>query len=341
MSGQPARHARRLTVLAGAILAIGACSTDRASVTDPFRGDIYAGRLVPDGRNLPGGTVAENEAGDSLVIRISGVEELATGAYHVWLTTIADGAVTASAPATGNVLVITSDTVRNELGDDVSITVDTATVAGNTFTAGGPNRVVEVHVANTAVGASTGVLVTIETGAATAPTTTGPRPLWSTSLDDALSFGTFNAADVEASYRFVPVGRGYISFIDQNSAIVADSALARPPVGYYYAAVLYARGASRIATDTFDLGEHTAPWPRRGTSLRNADEQLVDPVVLGAPYQQILAAGVRYDAASGRPFAGFTEAVVTLEAKQGIAAASPVYVLLAPVPAPIGAPLED
>ena len=350
MSRFDARRTWRAAALGACIALSAACETDRATVTDPIGERILQGRLVPDGRNLPGGTVAFNEGMDSLVITISGVEELATGAYHVWLANTADDALADVVPATGSLRISTADTTFNAEGDPEATvsTVDRGNVS--TFTEGGANVTIRLAVPFTAAAeARTRVLVTIEeTDNATAPTASGPRPLFAELSDlyaedvaeQALSFGTFDPrGDGDSSYVFVPTGRGFANFIGRTLT-VADSALMRPPVGYYYATSLIGRNETSQAVDTLIVGEQTAPAPRRSVSLRNADVQTVDPVVIPAPQPQILAAANRLDATGTTPFAGFNEVVIHLETKQGVATVAPTYVLVAPVPGVVATPPE-
>ena len=353
MSRLDVRRPWRIAVLGACLALTAACETDRATVTDPIGPRILQGRLVPDGRNLPGGAVAFNDGGDSLVITITGVEELATGAYHVWLGNTADDAFTDVVPAVGSLSITTADTTFDDQGDPQA-TLTTEDRAGvSTFKEGGANVTMRMAVPLTAdVEARTRVLVTIEaTDNASAPTMTGPRPLFADLTDlyagdvgeQALSFGTFNPkGDGDSSYVFVATGRGFANFIENmNVLTVADTALMRPPVGYYYATSLIGRNETGQPTDTLVIGEQTAPAPDRDVSLRNADVEVPHPVVIAAPQPQIRAAANRLQATGTSPFAGFNEVVVHLETKQGIAAVAPTYVLVAPVPGPVSAPAEQ
>ena len=345
------RATARIAALASILALTAACETDRASVTEPIGSRILGGRLVPDGRNLPGGVVSFSEEFDSLVVTITGVEELATGAYHVWMGNTAGDTVADVMAAAGTISIITTDTTFNAEGDPEAES-STTSRAGSTFKEGGSNVVIRLAVELTdEVIARELLYVTIEaTDGAATPTRTGPRPLFASltnlyydedTFEQALSFGTFDPkGGGDSSYVFVPTGRGYANFIG-NAFTVADSALMRPPVGYYYATSLIGRNETNQPVDTLVVGEQTAPAPERRVSLRNADVETVHRVVIAAPQPQILAAANRLDATGATPFAGFTEVVVHLEAKQGIAAVSPTYVLAAPVPAPVSTPGEQ
>ena len=350
MSRHGLRRRLQLAALGTCVALTAACKTDRAIFTEPIGSRILGARLVPDGRNLPGGVVTFSDDSDSLVVTITGVEALREGAYHVWLGNIAGDTVADVVPATGTISITTTDTTFNAEGDP-DPSPSTVSRAGASFAEGGSNVTIRLAVALTdAIRARELVYVTIEgTNGATTPTNTGPRPLFANlgdlyhdedTFEQSLSFGTFDPkGGGDSSYVFVPTGRGYANFIG-NAFTVADSALMRPPVGYYYATSLIGRNETNQPIDTLVVGEQTAPAPDRAVSLRDADVQTLHRVVIAAPQPQILAAANRLDATRTNPFAGFTEEVVHLEAKQGIAAVSPTYILMAPIPAPVTTPGE-
>lgn len=338
-------------LVALAALALAGCDVDRATANEPF-GDIgYGTRLTPAANpNLPNGTVSRNTASDSVFIRVAGIETLAPGnAYHVWFGTFnsADSTVSGWVPAVGNLRTVTYDTTGVDPASGQPV-VD-STTAGRTvltpgvssFSLGGPRVRQRLAVPQTVRGTRNVVLITIEDGAPTEPDLTGPRPLWVilpatlTTAGTAMSFGTFNPRPNQR-YVFGAVGRG-VAMFRGGVLSVADTALARPPVGYYYATALIKRDDDGVVTDTLFLGAQTAPYPRRTISLREADVSQPDPVVLVDP-PTILAAANRLLASEAGltgtlPFAGFADVVVSLEAKAGLEdTLAPSFVLTAPVP---------
>lgn len=339
-----ARRATRVAVLGAATALVAACDTDRATVTAPYGNVIYGARLTPAGINLPTGSLSLSADGNAVYVQLSGLESLSTGAYHVWLADVADDGATNVVPATGDLEVIVTDTTFSPEGDPIATQNVYSYNGVSSFANGGARTRFFLSVPVSTVGARTVAFVTIEPAAATAPTMTGPRPLWSEELADVvnadveeaiLSFGTYEPGG--ESYVYVPTGRGYGSFLG-NVLMIADSSLTRPPVGYFYGSALLKRNAQNQVQDAAALwlGEHTAPYPRRGTSLRDADVEQVDPVVLAT---SIVAAGSRYEGDGEAPFQGFSDLVVTLETKQGLAdRPSPSFVLFAPVPGIVSNP---
>ena len=350
------RAARPLVALAA--LTLAACDVDRATATEPFGAIGYGTRLTPViGANLPNGLVSRNTASDTVIIRVAGVEELAAGnAYHVWFGTFnnADSTVIDWVRAVGNLRTVTYDTtgVDPASGQPIVDSTGVVNVAGtSSFSTGGPQVRHRLAVPQATRGTRNVVLVTIEDGAPTTPDLTGPRPLWTilpatlTTAGTAMFFGTFNPRPNER-YVFTNVGRGLATFRG-GVLTVADTALARPPVGYYYATAIVKRNAEGVPVDTVLLGAQTAPFPRRSISLREADVTQPDGVVLNDP-PTILAAANRLIASEAGlggtlPFEGFTEVIVSLETKAGLEdRLTPTYILSAPVPGVVNtAPSQD
>lgn len=351
MIAQQLRRALGLASIALLAGGVAACDTDRAIVSEPFTGDIVSGRFAPDGRNAISGTAYyvnwnedDDPAEDEILLDIAGLESLSTGAYQVWLARVVNDEVVSSTRATGFLVTYRADTVFNNLGDIESVdVVDDAVGTVSSWQNGGSNIRVEYYIPAAQLGNNNAVVVTIGDPAATTQDFTGARPLWATDidvlrdevidgmeffLDTPLLFGTFDPDAVSGSYRFTGVGRGLASFLNATTLMVADSALARPPVGYYYATSVIGRNLARQPIDTLIIGEQTAPAPRRSVSLRDADINTVDPVVQS---RSILAAANLFRG-TGTPFTGLNEVTVHLETKAGIDLVAPMQVLVAPVP---------
>lgn len=252
-----------------------------------------------------------------------------------------DNAGTAEAfvKATGTLTVIRTDTTFTPEGDPEPHPDTTVIGTASSFRNGGPATEVILTITPTSIAgvdpfAKNLVLITIE--ADDTPTTpTGPMPLWART-DEAdvggtasvdvfttpISFGNFDP-DPDLDYDFAATGRGRVAF-RENVLVIDDSALARPPEGYYYAAWLVMRDSTTNAVeDSVPLGPQTAPFPRRNVSLYDADVQLPDPVVQASP-PSITAAGNRVDAdtvvalGDGRAaFRDVAQIFITLEAKRG------------------------
>ena len=350
----------RVAALAAAALLGAACDDAHTDAFAPTGGIAYGFQLAGDGRNVPSirltyrrpaGTAQTPPVDSSLTITLRGLDSLVAGRYQVWLANLnADSsALIDVVKATGQVRWVRTDSSLNDEGDIVA-TEATGVIsdAGSSFTNGGPATRVELRVtrASTGTGAFTRqvVLVTIEDDdAATEPGEV--RPLWArrSNLGEEVAevipspggpvtiaavgasvghFGNF-AIKPANEYRFVPVGRGRGDFLG-SALTLDDSSLARPPVGYYYAAALVQRDSTTNApTDTLDLGPQTAPWPRRAVSLVDADVATPDPVVQTVP-PSIAAAASRVvaDTVAGlssrpNPFRDFAEARITLESKFG------------------------
>jgi len=273
----------------------------------------------------------------------------------VWLadTTTAGTALANVIKATGTMRVIRTDSALDPQGDIVTTENIVTTTGVSSFKNGGPATRVELTVTRASLGlGATGVtpltralvIVSIETdGAATEPGTL--RPLWarraersaevvfnqpgstppiplSQTATSTIRFGNFGIRSNQ-EYNFRAVGRGR-AVIGEDFIVLDDSALARPPIGYYFAGAAIKRDAANKAVDTLDLGPQTAPLPRRNVSLREADVSIPDPVVQVTPPSIIAAANrVSVDTIAGfqaqeNPFRGFADVYVTLENKLGV-----------------------
>jgi hypothetical protein len=175
--------------------------------------------------------------------------------------------------------------------------------------------------------------VTQETDAAPTAPGTVARPLWFRRPDNALtaaasgnlSFGYFSL-DPSERYVYSPVGQRGRVYVRGNIMLVNDSSLARPPRGFYYAAYAVKRDDANTITDTLYFGAQTAPAPLRNLSLRNADVEIIDPLIQQGTPPQILAASNRIEAGTvdglpevtnGNPFRELATAIVSLELKSG------------------------
>ena len=329
-------------MLGAAALALTSCKTDRALITEPFGEPAFISALGVVAIGVPGGTAVvrrDSTGAGTVILRLVNLDSLATGRYHVWLGvtgTTAQGVDTVGqfVPATGTIQVIHTDTTV--VDDDTTITTDTVTSTGSSFANGGSDIRVEITITGTTLGSNplsrNVALVSIETAAS--PTTpSAARPFWRRytlpplggTSTGAVLFGTFHA-DPDSQYVWVPTGRGIVGF--RSMAVeVEDSALARPPVGYFYAAYL------SNATTTLSIGDQTAPFPNRSQSLRDADVTVIPGVVLVGPPAVLLAASTRFVGTGATPFKDFTDVWVTLEAKQGPEnLRAPTIVLRAAVP---------
>lgn len=343
--------AMRIVPAAIAVAALSACDFDRATVLRPLGEPSYDFKLSSDGRNVPTGNVVVSTASKRLTITVSGLEPLASGVYQVWLANVTAGAnpgdtatVGSWTKAVGTRKVVRTDTTFTPEGDPVPnpVTVD-STAGVSTFTRGGPATTIiftidSVSFAGNPTAFNT-VVISLES-AAGATTPSAARPLWARGTNSAgtkaLLFGNFRA-DASLQYRFVATGRGTAG-IRGNVMIVDDSALARPPIGYYYATWVVKRDANGAPTDTLMLGPQTAPFPDRDVSLREADVDDVHPVVLDFP-PSILAASSRLVLSGTNPFVGFEDLWVTLENKLGADdAAAPTIVLSGTVPTIVSEP---
>lgn len=375
---QPARRPRRagmLATLAAAalLLGVGACDDAHTDVGEPDGGIAFGFQLAADGRNLPSvqltyrrpsGTVQTPPVDSSVTITLRGLDSLTSRVYQVWLADLnADStALINVVKATGQLRAVRTDSTLNAQGDVVTTeVVQSIAAAASSFTNGGPATRVELRVTRASSGVSAFtrqlVFVSLETDAnATVPGDI--RPLWARRSDRGAEtaevipgpvtiaavgvangrFGNF-AIKPANEYRFVPVGRGRGDVFGKVLTL-DDSSLARPPIGYYYSAALVQRdSASNSPMDTLDLGAQTAPYPRRGISLFDADIGTPDVVVQSAPpsiaaaASRLVADTVVALASRERPYKGFAEARITLESKFGRAdVMAPTIVVSGTVP---------
>jgi hypothetical protein len=350
MSAHTLRGVGRAAVGLLVVGIVAACDFDRPTIFEPIGDPSYDFAMINDGRGVPRGTVSIGfdtlfEPDSDLVTKITlrGLESLTSGVYQVWLANVNGDALENVTPAVGTRIVVRTDTTFTPEGDPIpaAVTVD-STAGASTLTLGGPAITTTLVVSEASLGADPQtfdvMIVSLEPAAgAGAPTTI---PLWARGIDAegnvTISFGNF-AADPADQYVFVSTGRGR-GGIRGNVMIVDDSALARPPVGYYYATWAVRRDGSGNPVDTLALGEQTAPFPDRDVSLRNADTDDVHPVVLDFP-MEILAASSRIELTGPNPFAGFQDVWVTLENKLGDENASaPTIILSGLVPSIVSNP---
>ena len=352
--------------LAGAAL-LGACSQDTATILDPLPNRAFNFVLTREGTNVPRGQAIASRSGtgvNTLEIRLLGLEKLEDPYfYQVWsadFNTTTNAITDYRRLGSSTVRVITTDTTISAAGDFVPATdtVVSTNVAGN-FNEGGPGTIISLNVTAASLGedpltVGTGlnrlILVTIDSNptAPTPPDEFGTQArLWArgitrpttngTSITTNFQFGNFHA-DPAQQYVFLAAGRGRGAVLEnENILVVDDSSLSRPPVGYYYATALVTRedGDNFNNVDTIPLGPQHVPYPRRSTSLFNADIEQVDEVVqVEFPNPQIFAAQTRVDgdsvpglATTGNPFRGVALILVTLESKFGTDAVSPVTIL--------------
>lgn len=370
------RSSSGIVAAAAFALLAGACDDARTDVSAPDGGIAYGFQLAGDGRSVPSiqlryrrpaGTAQTPPVDSSLTITLRGLDSLTTRVYQVWLANLnADStALVDVVKATGQLRWVRTDSTVNAEGDIVATEVSgVISSAGSSFTNGGPATRGELRVTRASTGTNAFtrqlVLVTLEQDAnATAPGDV--RPLWARLSDrgsetaevipgptgpvtiaaTSIATGRFgNFASKPANeYRFVPVGRGRGDVLGRVLTL-DDSALARPPVGYYYSAALVKRdSATNAATDTLDLGAQTAPWPRRTVSLFDADVSIPDPVVqlvppsIAAAASRLVADTVPGLVLDAHPYKGLAEARITLESKYGRAdVMAPTVVVSGTVP---------
>jgi len=355
-----------------AALVTAACSTDRASVAEPFGDPAYGFAIVRAGINVPRGSVVFQRPlavapvvptnDTSLTVTLAGLDSLVTGVYKVWLADVdpATDAIANAIPATGLLTVTVTDTTIDPVTLDPIVTPTKTTFDNvSTFSNGGPRTSVSLKATPVSVGGIDVylrplVLVTIEQDAAAAEPGT-VRPLWARRATTApivtgatpedsvvrrtatVTFGNFRA-NPDSQYVFNAVGVGRASVFGTLFQAV-DSGVARPPQGYYYEGSLALRdSASSVDRDTVNLGPLMSPFPRY-RSLLDADMSEVDPVVQDRPYS-ILAGVHRAEAADlaglatgSLPYKGVAEYRLTLEAKAGQPdVAAPTVVLLGVAP---------
>lgn len=348
-----------LTIIAAAAGIVGftACDSERAIATDPIGAPAYGIRLNNAATNLPRGTANIRIPGagrqDTVRVTVAGIDSLETANWVVW---VGDTLGENWYKLTGTLTVVRTDTVLNALGDPEA-QADTFTRAGVTgFREGGPRS--EITFAGTR--GSSGIPLTAQLGVvvlsveadenATAPSDAA-RPLWfqrsaasinaGASTSGNLTFGYYSVNPAERYVYTTGTQRGRV-YVRGDVMLVNDSSLARPPRGYFYASYAIKRDSTQVAFDTLFLGAQTAPAPRRNLSLRDADVEIVDPLVQVGTPSQILAASNRVKAGeleglpavSGNPFREVAQVIVSLELKVGKSDSrlGPNYILSADLP---------
>ena len=342
---------RLLTTLAVAPLALAvltACEDERAITREPVGDRAFGVRLLPSANfNFPRGSASISNTNGTVALQISGLDSLTNGRYVAWVGN-ADG--TSFSKLTGDLARVRTDTVRNALGDDVP---EQVTLPALTDIAGWQNGNPKTAFTFTASRASSGlgagvefgqVVVTVEDSDGATTPNLDRAFLWSRG-SGALRYGNY-ATSADDQFVFPFVGRGGAQFRG-DLVVINDSSIARPPRGYFYSAWLVRRDTLNQVIDYLDLGPMTTPFPSR-TSLKDADVSIVDPAfVYDNPYA-ILAGAWRFDwdnapadvrnASLGatrvkqenlsKPFAGFSELIITLEHKLGAEAIPSPHILL-------------
>lgn len=338
-----APHTTRGTLRAGLAVALtiagmAACETDRATLLEPYGAPALNFPIVAStaaAAALPGGSVSITRPASgtgTARITLQNLERISGGVYQVWLGTEANGALSNLVPATGALSVITTNAAG---GRDTARTANASSFTGvDDATA---RYVIDLTAASLGSDPATGrnvALVTIEPAAgATAPAADSPKPLWArftapaagASATGNFVFGNYNP-NVQQQYIFPLTGRGRAA-VRGNALFVEDSSKGRPPVGYYYAGYAVQRDEEDAPVDTLAVGEFTAPWPRLGTSLRDADRSLVDQVVTDRPFA-IAAAALRYTGPASLTFEGVPSLRITLKNKLAPAEVMPPNAVL-------------
>lgn len=339
------------TAVALTIAGMAACETDRASLLEPYGAPALNFPIVAPAAasaGLPGGSVSITRPATgtgTARITLQNLERISGGVYQVWLGTESNGALTNVVPATGALSVITTNATG---GRDTARTANASSFAGvDDATA---RYVIDLTAASLGSDPATGrtvALVTIEGAAgATTPGASSPKPLWArftapaagASANGTFAFGNYDA-DAARQYVYPLSGRGRAA-VRGNALFVEDSSKGRPPLGYYYAAYAVEVDEDDAPVDTLAIGEFTAPWPRLGTSLRDADRAIVDEVVTDRPFA-IAAAALRYTGPASLTFAGVPSLRITLKNKLAPAEVMPPNaVLTGALPAAIVSPEE-
>jgi hypothetical protein len=338
------RFLRMLAVGAIAVPALTACEDERAITREPVGERAFGVRLLPSTVfNFPRGSAGIS--GNDITLNLRGLDSMSTGRYVAWA---GNEAGDSWVKLTGDLARVRTDTVKNAQGDDVPEQVTLAPLTGISSWQDGNPATAYTFEATAAGPAPAQVVVTVEESDGASAPNLDRAFLWRKGSSGSLRFGNYATA-VEDEFLFPFVGRGGADFRG-NIVVINDSSIARPPRGYFYNAWLVRRDTLGGVIDNLDLGAMTTPFPSR-TSLVDADVSIVDPAfVYDEPYA-ILAGAWRFDwnnapaeirsanlsatrvTDTGRPFAGFTEVIVTLEHKLGAAGVpSPHILLRAPVP---------
>ena len=346
-----------LTILAiaGGLAGAAACNSERAIATDPIGAPAYGIRLTNAATNLPRGTatfVVPAAAADTIRVTLAGIDSLETAN---WVLFAGDTLGTTWYRLTGTLRAVRTDTVTNALGDPEAQSTTFTRLGVSAFQQGGPRTAFTFTTTRAQsgipAGAQLGVIVlSEETDAAAAAPGTVARPLWfrrpnaslATAATGALLFGYYSADAAERYVYTSGAQRGRV-YVRDNVMLVNDSSLARPPRGFYYASYAIRVESQNLPIDTLYFGAQTAPAPRRSLSLRNADVEIIDPLVQLSVPPQIVAASNRVVAGEqeglpdtdGNPFLQIARTIVSLELKTGKPEArlGPAYVLSADLPA--------
>ena len=331
------RFSTRHPLLAGvgAVALLAACDADRASVLSPYGSSartFQVNAVAAANSSIPAGTAAVTRpatGSGTVTVTLRHLEPLTGGVYKVWIGEEADNAASNFTAATATLRVITGPS-------DARDTVVTTGVSSFNGVADTTARyVLTVDEASLgsdpAAAARNVVLVSIESSdAATAPGANAPKPLWArlpaATGSANFSFGNYDP-DPTKQYVFAVAGKGTATVRD-NFLAVDDTMLGRPPRGYYYVGYLFGEDETGTVTDTLTIGDLSAPWPRNGTSLKDADMSIVDEVVLDRPYA-IRAASIRYLGPVSMRFVGYPRLVVALKNKLGATDVAPPNTILA------------
>ena len=312
---------RFLTIgaLSAAVLVGSACEDTRSTTLEPV-GDLGFGTVLSKtSTNLPRGFVnfpaaiiaSATPANDSVIVTLSGLDSLSTGAYNVWFAN--DSATKFVRATTLNIRETRVDSTINAAGDPVFTTTVSNVTGVTSFRSGGSNKTFRVATSRaTATGmAATDslnvVLVSIE-GATPGAAPGEVRSLWArrsqaTTNVAGIRFGTFaprippaaDAGKPAAGQEFVVassttagvatmtiVPRGRVE-VRGKIMVANDSNYLRPPVGYYYNAYAVKFDTTGRFNDTVYVGRRTSPYPAR-ISLYESDKTNPAPdVVFDSP----------------------------------------------------------
>lgn len=359
----------RVVAIAGGVFLAAACTDERTSLTDPEGEPSFGIALGADRRGVPTGNATFRRVqsarsaprfDSTITVNITGLDSLSSGFYTFWYVTYdsTSDSVTSSLRAVGTLRQIRVDTTFNAEGDPIP-RPDTTTSTTSTFANGGPNRTFRFQyrppTALVGVQNTRALLVTLET-TETAERPGDARALWirfndlgatetrtisaapnvdtTYAVTAPLRFGNFRA-DAAKQFVYGVTGRGRLAFF-RRTLFAFDSTLARPPKGYYYAMYGVRRDTvTNAVRDTLFLGDLRAPFPRNGTSLRQADSLNVDRVVIERP-PSIEAAynEVRGDTLaatrdrSPRPWRELAQVLITLEPKLSRPDAASTHIIL-------------
>jgi len=299
----------------------GACRVDRATIFEPIGRPSFDFSFSPPAtaaeRALPGGTItvsrpgpAGSTAAGTVRIRLTNLQPLTSGVYQVFIGTQAGDTLRDVIPARGTLRVIRP--VATVV--DTTKTLDTTVTANVSSTnAGGANVVLEFTLNEASLGSNPTlpgrnvVLVSMQASETTTPPAI-VSPLFgffttpaagATAVTTNLLFGNYEPV-TSRRYVFQAVGRGR-GGVRGNVLAIDDTLLARPPIGFFYAAFALRTDSAGNALAPEYLGELTAPFPNRDRSLRNADTDTIAGVVFDRP-AAISAASLRFVTTSDTAF---------------------------------------